>query len=616
MPNIEFAGFLYNNAGTAIAGATVELFPRNTTGSASESTTTSSTGYWAMSESTEGRYDVRITSGSSVRFLKYDASAQMTSLEVANFRVRNPADTFEYDVVPAAIVADRTLNLPLITATRTLIANDTAITDSENIVFGTGGDATIDYDGTDLVISPAVVGSGDLKITGGSVLVADSEGVTLGTGKDATIQYDGSDLVISPAAVGTGDVKISGGSLEVVDSEGVTFGTGGDASIQYDGSNLIVAPAQVGTGDLVLSGGGVSIPDTEPLILGTGGDAQILWSTGDSDNHALVIAVGDSNQGLHVTDLNAKATDWDIAATTHPNVYIHSNTTPATDFLRLGDHDGTNAVIDVVGGTTLKLMIAGSAELDLTATALAPSTSDGNALGTGSLMWADLFLASGAVVNFNNGAETITHSANKLTLGGVNTFELTDDDSSDKFITVEQQGTGQAAIFLAKIGASNSNNAGLQLYQGSGNGSANNMRYDLTYDGGNGHFNIFSADTDGSATGVDVLRIPDGQLTIDGNTTFDANAFDYICEACGKNSADPFECCGVVSWQDDVALMAMAVRKDPVALEALQRQGIVRLYDDGQLFTSLNRVPWYLMSGMVQLLNRIKDLERQVAHHA
>ena len=94
MPNIEFAGFLYNNAGTAIAGATVELFPRNTTGSASESTTTSSTGYWAMSESTEGRYDVRITSGSSVRFLKYDASAQMTSLEVANFRVRNPADTF------------------------------------------------------------------------------------------------------------------------------------------------------------------------------------------------------------------------------------------------------------------------------------------------------------------------------------------------------------------------------------------------------------------------------------------------------------------------------------------------------------------------------------------
>ena len=74
---IEFAGWLYNNAGTAISGATVELFPRNTTTTSSESTTTSSTGYFSMTESTEGRYDVRITSGSSVRFIKYDTSMQL-----------------------------------------------------------------------------------------------------------------------------------------------------------------------------------------------------------------------------------------------------------------------------------------------------------------------------------------------------------------------------------------------------------------------------------------------------------------------------------------------------------------------------------------------------------
>jgi hypothetical protein len=33
-------------------------------------------------------------------------------------------------------------------------------------------------------------------------------------------------------------------------------------------------------------------------------------------------------------------------------------------------------------------------------------------------MWSDLFLASGAVINFNNGDVTITHSANTLAFGG------------------------------------------------------------------------------------------------------------------------------------------------------------------------------------------------------
>lgn len=48
----------------------------------------------------------------------------------------------------------------------------------------------------------------------------------------------------------------------------------------------------------------------------------------------------------------------------------------------------------------------------------APSSSDGAALGSTSLMWSDLFLASGAVVNFNNGNVTATHSTNTLTIGG------------------------------------------------------------------------------------------------------------------------------------------------------------------------------------------------------
>ena len=55
-------------------------------------------------------------------------------------------------------------------------------------------------------------------------------------------------------------------------------------------------------------------------------------------------------------------------------------------------------------------------EMVLGASTLSPHASDGLALGTSSLMWSDLFLASGAVINFDNSNLTLTHSSNALTL--------------------------------------------------------------------------------------------------------------------------------------------------------------------------------------------------------
>ena len=502
MANVTLAGFVYNNAGEAVEGATVEAFPRNTTTTSTSDTTTNSSGYWSLGVSTEGRYDVRITYGSSVRFIKYDDSAQMEELEVADFHIRNPANTFDYDIVPAAIVADRQLNLPLITATRTLIATDTNIADSENIVFGTGGDATIDYDGTDLVIAPATVGSGDVVITGGRLEVNDNEGVVFGSGNDAKVTYDGTDLVITPADVGSGDVVISGGRIEVDDDEGVVFGTGNDAKINYDGTDLVITPADVGTGDVVVSGGRIEVNDDEGVAFGTGKDAtisydgtdliispavvgsgdvvitggrievndnegvvfgtgkdakisydgtdlvvtpadvgsgdlkitsgslliadsesatfgtgkdatisydgtdliispaavgsgdvsisggslevgdaegtrygdgqdvELRWSLADTSNHAFVIGLGPLNAAMHIANKGDIATDWAVSAEADPQLFIHCNTNPATEYLRIGNLDATNAEIDLVGGTTIKFQIDGTDEMTLTASAI------------------------------------------------------------------------------------------------------------------------------------------------------------------------------------------------------------------------------------------------------
>ncbi|TSC88693.1 MAG: hypothetical protein G01um10145_860 [Microgenomates group bacterium Gr01-1014_5] len=73
---------------------------------------------------------------------------------------------------------------------------------------------------------------------------------------------------------------------------------------------------------------------------------------------------------------------------------------------------------DINATTSLEIGIGGTNELTLTTTAFSPSTSDGSALGTGSLMWSDLFLANLSVINFNNGDVTITHATDALTIAG------------------------------------------------------------------------------------------------------------------------------------------------------------------------------------------------------
>jgi hypothetical protein len=51
-------------------------------------------------------------------------------------------------------------------------------------------------------------------------------------------------------------------------------------------------------------------------------------------------------------------------------------------------------------------------------TTLLPGSNDGAALGSGTLAFSDLFLASGGIINFNNGNFTITHAAGQIEMNG------------------------------------------------------------------------------------------------------------------------------------------------------------------------------------------------------
>lgn len=113
------------------------------------------------------------------------------------------------------------------------------------------------------------------------------------------------------------------------------------------------------------------------------------------------------------------------------------------------------------------VVVAGTLDnkVSLGNTAMQPLTNDGIALGTSSLSWSDLFLASGAVISFNAGNYTITHTAGVLTTNGA--FKSTSTSGGLGYATgaggaITQQTDKSTGVTLDKIcGQITMNNATL-----------------------------------------------------------------------------------------------------------------------------------------------------------
>ena len=220
-----------------------------------------------------------------------------------------------------------------------------------------------------------------------------------------------------------------GGAVAIDGTGGLNLGTatsGVAISIGHGTSETTVNDNLTVTGDLTVNGATTTVSTTNMVVedkfieLGNGtsgspsGDAGFVIERGSSDNAAVIwdesadeffVGTG-SVTGASSGNLSLTAANLQAAVIRGSKLEI----------------DGSSDYIDV--DTDLKLVAAADIVLDpaggdvkIDGHAL-PNSSDGGALGSTSLMWSDAFLASGAVVNFNNGDVTMTHSSNTVTVAG------------------------------------------------------------------------------------------------------------------------------------------------------------------------------------------------------
>ena len=222
--------------------------------------------------------------------------------------------------------------------------------------------------------------------------------------------------------------------------------------------------------------------------------------------------------------------------------------------LKIGEDDETK--IDFADANTINFHANNSKEMVLVENALTPGTSDGIALGTTSLMWSDLFLASGAVLNFNNGNVTMTHSADTLTVVGA-TVAFT----ASTAVTVSNDLKLASDSAVLGFGADNDTT----LTHTDGTGLTLNSTNKLTF---------------GDAASF-IQQSADGTLTIDGEAIIDLNASTRVDVSGDLKVGSNIE----LGNASDTTLARSAAGEVTIEGDAIKKVGLENMWVPAQAMT-------------------------------
>ena len=336
---INFRGYLYDDSGTAIQGATVQLLEQD--GDQEASTTTDSNGLWYFNEADQDTYDIKITRGSSIRYIQWDDQISLKEIDVRN---------------------DSAATTPALTATN--LTNSTA----NQVAVFSGANSTR-ADGDEIYLSFKLANSaGDIEEF--ARMTADAVDVTDGS-EDGQIRFGVSVggtmtdvFTINSTTAGSTDMTLDVSGQLTLDADGgdILFKDGGTTfgSATNTSGNLIIKSGT--TTALTFSGANVTAAGTigSGAITSTG----IVTGTGfTAGNAVLAEAELELLDGLTAgTAIASKVvtTDANIDTTGQRNLTITGELDAATlDISGNADIDGTlEADVITVDGTSLAEYIA------------------------------------------------------------------------------------------------------------------------------------------------------------------------------------------------------------------------------------------------------------------
>lgn len=311
---------------------------------------------------------------------------------------------------------------------------DVTITQTNNVLSFAGATTRYEYDAaltpsasdgaalgtTALMWSDAFFAAGGIiNFNNGDVLISHGTNVLTFTGATAGGGGYQFDVVIQPTANdgaplgSTGnqwsDLFLASGAVVNWNNGAVTL-THSLNTLSFAGANIQIggnlAPNANDGGQL-----GVSSIQWSDLFLATGG--VINWNNGDVTlTHAAnQLNFGGASVGYYFDAITGPLTTDGAALGSAANQWSDLFlATGAVINFNNGDVTATHAADT--------LTFAGAANGFQFSNPACPSTNDGAALGATALQWSDLFLASGAVINFANGDVTITHATDALTFAG------------------------------------------------------------------------------------------------------------------------------------------------------------------------------------------------------
>jgi len=386
----DLAGFVFDINANAKSGLTADLFARNTSTTVLTSATTDEDGKWAISYSTEGRYDVRINLGGGQYFwIKYDDEITVERLEAGEIFLRGTDNAYnlEFRSTPtsAKVVTfpNNTGTVAEINLAQTFSANQTftgTVTvgsdgSGTDVIFysGTAGDNfTWDASEEKLTIT-GTDGQTALDIADGNLVVADSLTVSGNTtlNGNVTLGNTASDVITVNGTVAGANAVIFEGAT--ADGSETTL-----AVVDPTADHTIYMPNQDGY---------LGVFEVVSTTQITSTPAELNLIDGGTARGTTTVATGD---GILINDDGTmRMTNVDTVST-----YFASHSVGGTNIATTGTiTTGTWAATDVAvahGGTGASTATGGF-------DALSPMTAEGDILYGGS---------SGTVTKLAKGSDT------------------------------------------------------------------------------------------------------------------------------------------------------------------------------------------------------------------